>query len=88
MSVENKYTLEFLNKLDYEENNIDKIAKISHEFLLVLSIKDAKKVIEECQADGKTFYTESQKRKKVGELSNIFYEEKLEMHKQHFFKDE
>ena len=77
----------FLNQIDDEKTNIDKIAKISHEFLLVSSIKDAKKIIDECQEGGKTFYTESQKRKKIGELTNIFYEEKLKTLKQHLFKD-
>lgn len=53
--VEERYMLDILNQLNDEETNINKIAKFSHEFLLVLSIKDAKKVIEECQEDGKTF---------------------------------
>ena len=55
LSVEDKYMLDFLNQMDNEETNIDKTAKISHEFLLVSSIKDPKKVVEVCQGDGKTF---------------------------------
>ena len=46
--------LDCLNELDDEETNVDKIAKVTYEFLMFSSLKDAKKVIEECQADGKT----------------------------------
>ena len=88
LSVENKYVLDCLNNLDDNETNVDKIAKHAHEFLLASSIKDAKKVIDKCQEDGKTFYTQSQKKKKTAELTIIFYDEKLKMLKQHLFKDE
>ena len=54
LSLEDKYMLDCLNELDDEETNVDKIAKVTYEFLMFSSLKDAKKVIEECQADGKT----------------------------------
>ena len=54
LSVEDKYMIDYcLNVLDDEETNVDKIAKCTHKFLLTSSIKDAKKVIDECQVDGK-----------------------------------
>ena len=54
LSLEDKCMLDCLNELDDEETNVDKIAKVTYEFLMFSSLKDAKKVIEECQADGKT----------------------------------
>lgn len=79
--------VDVLNQLDDDEINIDKMASVTHQFLLISSIKDAKKVIEECQADGKTFYSQEQKSKKIGEMTAIFYEEKLKMLKESLFKE-
>ena len=75
-------------QLDDKETNIDKIASATHNFLLISSIKDAKQIIEECQADGKTNYASEQKNKKIGEMTAIFYDEKLKMLKQHLFIEE
>lgn len=79
--------VDVLNQLDDDEINIDKMASVTHQFLLISSIKDAKKVIEECQADGRTFYSQEQKNKKIGEMTAIFYEEKLKMLKESLFKE-
>ena len=57
-------------------------------FLLISSIKDAKKIIDECQADGKTNYTFEPKNKKIGEMTRIIYDEELKMLRQHLFKEE
>ena len=65
LSVEDKYMLDCLNMLDDQETNIDKMAKVSHQFLLVSSIKDAHKVIQECEADGKVPYNEDQRKKNL-----------------------
>ena len=51
------------------------------------SINDAIKVVDECQADGKTFYTDDQKNKKIGEMTSIFFDEKLKLLKAHLFKE-
>ena len=75
-------------QLDDEETNIGKIASATHNFLLISSVKDAKKIIEECQADGKTIYTPEQKNKKTGKITSIFYDEKLKILKQYLFKNE
>lgn len=79
--------VDVLNQLDDDEINIDKMASVTHQFLLISSIKDAKKVIEECQADGRTFYSQEQKNKKIGKMTAIFYEEKLKMLKESLFKE-
>ena len=87
LNVGEKYMVDVLNQLDDDEINIDKMASVTHQFLLISSIKDAKKVIEECQADGRTFYSQEQKNKKIGEMTAIFYEEKLKMLKESLFKE-
>ena len=66
LSVEDKYMLECLDVLDDHETNIDKIAKVSYEFLLASSIKDANKVIKKCWEDRQVFCTEDQRKKKLG----------------------
>ena len=47
-----------------------------------LQKKTAEHVIEECQADGKTFYTEDQKKNKTEYLKEIFFKEKLKLLKE------
>ena len=75
-------------QLDDKETNIDKISSATHNFLLISSIKDAKQIIEECQVYGKTNYTFKQINKKIGEMTTIFYDERLKLLKEHLFKDE
>ena len=72
LSAEDKCMLECLNSLDDHETNVDKIAKVAHDFLLTSSIKDAKQVIKECQEDGKTVFTEAQIKKKMPKWQFFF----------------
>ena len=88
MSVVDTHMLDCLNDLYDHETNVDKIAKTTHEFLLLSSIKDPQKEIEECIEDGKIFCNVNEKNKKIAELTAIFYEEKLKMLKQHLLKEE
>lgn len=80
--------LECLNSLDDHETNMDKIAKVAHDFLLTSFIKDAKQVIKECLEDGKTVFTEAQIKKKNAEMAVLFYDEKLNLLKEDLFKEE
>ena len=87
-SVEEKYMIDCINMLDDNETDIEKISKVSHQFLLATATKNAKKVLEECEADEKvSFDEETRKKKKMVFLTNIFYEESLKLLREHLLKD-
>ena len=64
LSLENKYMLDCLNQLDENETDLDKIANTSHQFLLANAIKNAEKILTECEANRKCFSNEEQWKKK------------------------
>lgn len=80
--VEDDLTVDLFNQLDDNEADIEKIAKQTFKILWETSKKTAEHVIEECQADGKTFYTEDQKKNKTEYLKEIFFKEKLKLLKE------
>ena len=76
---------EMLNVLDDNETDIDKIAFVSHNFLLMTSMKDACEIIQKEEADGKIFNKE-EKIKKFKELVNLIYDEKIKILKEELLK--
>ena len=64
---------EMLNVLDDNEADINKIAFVSHNFLLTSSIKNAREIIDKKKANGENFNKEK-KIKKFKELVHLIYE--------------
>ena len=71
--------LDCLNQLNENETDLDKIANASHQFLLANAIKNAERILTECEADGKSFLNEEQRKRKKSFLTKIFYEDSLKM---------
>ena len=46
------------NELEEKEDDIEKIAEQTYEILIESSKQAAKKILEECQTEGKTNYSE------------------------------
>ena len=86
LSVEDKYMIDCLNQLDDNETDIEKIAEVSYQFLLANTIKNAEKILEECETNGKVFYDEEKRKKKKRELTNIFHEESLKLLREHLLQ--
>ena len=82
LPVEDKYTLDCLKQLDDNETDLNKIANASHQFLLAYAIKNAEKIITECEADGTCSLNIEQRKRKKSFLINLFYKESLKMLKQ------
>ena len=76
---------EILNVLDDNETDINKIAFVSHNFLLASSMKNAREIIEIKEANGKIFNKE-EKIKKCKELVHLIYEEKIKLLKGELLK--
>ena len=76
---------EMLNVLDDNEIDINKIAFVSHNFLLASSMKNAREIIEKKEANGETFNKE-EKIKKNKELVHLIYEEKIKLLKEELLK--
>ena len=65
-----------LNVLDDNETDINKIANVSHHFLLASSMKNAHEIIQKREANGEIF-NEDEKKIFFNELVNLIYKEKL-----------
>ena len=65
-----------LNVLDDNETGINKIANVSHHFLLASSMKNAHEIIQKREANGEIF-NEDEKKIFFNELVNLIYKEKL-----------
>ena len=76
---------EMLNVLDDNETDINKIAFVSHNFLLASSMKNAREIIEKKEANGEIFNKE-EKIKKFQELVHLIYEEKKKIIKRRVIK--
>ena len=76
---------EMLNVLDDNETDINKIAFVSHNFLLASSMKNAGEIIEKKEANGEIFNKEEQI-KKFKELAHLIYEEKIKLLKEELLK--
>ena len=76
---------EMLNVLDDNETDINKIAFVSHNFLLASSMKNAREIIEKKEANGEIFNKE-EKIKKFKELVHLIYEEKIKLLKGELLK--
>ena len=76
---------EMLNVLDDNETDINKIAFLSHNFLLASSMKNACEIIEKKEANGEIFNKE-EKIKKIKELVHLIYEEKIKFLKEELLK--
>ena len=70
-----------LDVLNDNETNIEKIAMVSHHFLLLTSMKNAHEIIQEKEAEGEIFNKE-EKRKNFEELVNLIYDEKIKILKE------
>ena len=82
LPVEDKHMVDCLNQLDENETDLDKIAAAFHQFLLANAIKNVQRILPECEADGKCFLNEEQRKRKKSFLAKIFNKESLEMLKQ------
>ena len=76
---------EMLNVLDDNETDINKIAFVSHNFLLASSMKNAREIIEKKEANGEIFNKE-EKIKKFKELVHLIYKEKIKLLKEELLK--
>ena len=65
-----------LNVLDNNETDLNKIANVSHHFLLASSMKNAHEIIQKREANGEIF-NEDEKKIFFNELVNLIYKEKL-----------
>ena len=74
-----------LNVLDDNETGINKIANVSHHFLLASSMKNAREIIQKREANGKIF-NKDEKKIFFNELFNLIYEEKLKLLKEELLK--
>ena len=70
-----------LDVLNDNETNIEKIAMVSHHFLLLTSMKNAHEIIQKKEAEGEIFNKE-EKRKNFEELVNLIYDEKIKILKE------
>ena len=68
---------ETLNRLDKEETDIKKITDITHNVLMVMSVRDAVCIIKEKKKNGEIL-SEEDEIKLVSELATKCYEEKLD----------
>ena len=57
-TVEEKNMFDLYNELEEKEDDIEKIAEQTYEILIESSKQAAKKILEECQTEGKTNYSE------------------------------
>ena len=73
-----------LDVLNNNETNIEKIATVSHHFLLLTSMKNAREIKKE-EADDEIFNKE-EKIKKFKELVNLIYDEKIKILKEELLK--
>ena len=72
-----------LNSLDDDEKDLDTIIKTTHNFLSKTAMENSIKVLkEETKKDESSFNHEE--KKKIYMLTNIFYEEYLEMLKKNY----
>ena len=71
--------------LNNNETNIEKIAMVSHHFLLLTSMKNARAIIQKKEAEGKVFNKE-EKIKQFKELVNLIYDEKIKILKEELLK--
>ena len=62
-----------LDVLNNNETNIEKIAMVSHHFLLLTSMKNAHKIIQKKEAEGKIFNNE-EKIKNNKKIVNLIYD--------------
>ena len=76
---------EMLNVLDDNETDINKIAFVSHNFLLASSMKNAREIIGKKEANDEIFNKE-EKIKKFKELVHLLYEEKIKLLKEELLK--
>ena len=74
-----------LDVLNNNETNIEKIAMVSHHFLLLTSMKNACEIIQKKEAEGEIFNKE-EKIKKFKELVNLIYDEKIKILKEELLK--
>ena len=74
-----------LEVLNDNETNIEKIAMVSHHFLLLKSMKNAREIIQKKEAEGEIFNKE-EKIKKFKELVNLIYDEKIKILKEELLK--
>ena len=63
--VEDNLMVDLFTQLDDNETDIEKIAKQAIKILWEISKKTAKHIIEECQADKKTFYKKNKEKIKL-----------------------
>ena len=75
----------WLDALNDNETNIEKIAMVSHHFLLLTSMKNAREIIQKQEAEGEIFNKE-EKMKKSKELVNLIYDEKTKILKEELLK--
>ena len=74
-----------LNVLDDKEADINKIAFVSHNFLLASSMKNAHEIIEIKEANGEILNKE-EKIIKIKELVHLTYKEKIKLLKEELLK--
>ena len=74
-----------LNVLDDNETDLNKIANVSHHFLLASSMKNVREIIQKREANGEIF-NEDEKFFFFNELVNLIYEEKLKLLKEELLK--
>ena len=71
--------------LNDNETIIEKIAMVSHPFLLLRSMKNTREIIQKKEAEGEIFNKE-EKIKKFKELGNLIYDEKIKILKEELLK--
>ena len=74
-----------LNVLDDNETDLNKIANVSHHFLLASSMKNVREIIQKREANGEIF-NKDEKFFFFNELVNLIYEEKLKLLKEELLK--
>ena len=74
-----------LDVLNDNKKNIEKIAMVSHHFLLLTSMKNAREIIQKKEAEGEIFNKE-EKIKKFKELVNLIYDERIKILKEELLK--
>ena len=68
---------EMLNVLDDNETDINKIAFVSHNFLLASLMKNAPEIIEKKKETNGEIFNKEEKIKTFKELVHLIYEEKI-----------
>ena len=53
LPLEDSYMIDLIEQLNENETDVDNISKVTHQFLLAATIKNATKILNECIEDGK-----------------------------------